>query len=104
MSKKNEERSWKVSDILGFEVYSQSGDKLGILSEVISTGSNDVWVVKYDNEEILIPALKSFINEVNMLRKKIFVTLPEGYEDIYGNSVKSADGSVEYNGYIVYED
>jgi len=95
--------TWKVSDILGFEVFSQSGDRLGVLSDVISTGSNDVWVVKYENEEILIPALKSVVKEVNVLRKKIFVVLPEGYDKIYG-SAKSADAIIEYNGFVVYED
>lgn len=95
--------TWKVSEILGFEVFNQSGERLGVLSDVISTGSNDVWVVKYDNEEILIPALKNIVKEVNVLRKKIFVSLPSGYESVYG-SVKSADGILEYNGYLVYED
>jgi RimM protein, required for 16S rRNA processing len=95
--------AWKVSDILGFEVFDQSGERLGILSEVVPTGSNDVWVVKYDNEEYLIPALKTIVKEVNILRKKIFVALPEGFESAYG-SVKSADGNLEYNGYLVYED
>ncbi|AKL98569.1 ribosome maturation factor RimM [Endomicrobium proavitum] len=96
-------KKWNVSDILGFEVFSQSGDRLGVLSDVISTGSNDVWVVKYEGEEVLIPALKSIVGEVNVLRKKIFVTLPKGFEDIY-TQAKSADGNLEYNGYTVYED
>ena len=102
-SKKTASPAWKVSDILGFEVFNQSGEKLGILSGVISTGSNDVWAVKYDSEEILIPALKNIVKEVNILRKKIFVSLPDGYEAVY-SSAKSADGGLEYNGYTVYED
>ena len=96
-------KTWKVSDILGFEVFNQTGEKLGILSDVISTGSNDVWVVKYDNEEYLIPALKNVVKEVNITRKKIFIELPNGLESVY-SSVKSADGILEYNGYLVYED
>ncbi|MDR3253849.1 MAG: PRC-barrel domain-containing protein [Endomicrobium sp.] len=94
---------WKVSDILGFEVFNQHGTRLGIFSDIILTGSNDVWVVKDYNEEVLIPALKDIIKEVNIVRKKIFVVLPKGYEDIYGH-VKSADDILEYNGYFVYED
>ena len=102
-SKQSVNKTWKVSDIIGFEVFNQTGERLGVLSDVISTGSNDIWVVKYDNEEILIPALKNVIQEVNVARKKIFVVLPGGYESIY-TSAKSADGVLEYNGYIVYED
>jgi 16S rRNA processing protein RimM len=94
---------WKVADILGFEIFNQDGKRLGILSDVILTGSNDIWVVKYCNEEVLIPALKNIVKEVNVMRKKIFVILPKEYEDIYGQ-VKSADGVIEYNGYFVYED
>ena len=101
--KQTGEIKWKVSEILGFEVFDQSGERLGVLSDVILTGSNDVWVVRCDGEEILIPALKNIVKEVNFLRKKIFVALPAGYADIYA-SAKSADGLLEYNGYSVYED
>jgi 16S rRNA processing protein RimM len=103
MDHKNKDLRWKVSDILGFEVFDQRGNRIGILSDVILTGSNDVWVVKYYNEEVLIPALKNVVKEVNCARKKIFVVLPKEYDDIYGQ-VKSADGAFEYNGYYVYED
>lgn len=103
MDLKNNSVKWKILDIIGFEVFNQKGYKIGMLSSVISTGSNDVWVVKYCNEEVLIPALKNVIKEVNIARKKIFVTLPKEYDDIYG-PVKSADGTLDYNGYLVYED
>jgi 16S rRNA processing protein RimM len=103
MESKKSNLKWKVSDILGFEVFNQDGKRLGILSDIILTGSNDVWVVKYCNEEVLIPALKNIVKEVNVIRKKIFVILPKEYEDIYGQ-VRSADDVLEYNGYFVYED
>ncbi len=94
---------WKVKDILGFEVYDNKSNKLGLLAEVMATGANDVWVIKSQTEEILIPALKTIVNEVNMSRRKIFVTLPEGYEGMYGTKIK-LDDILEYAGYIVYED
>jgi len=103
MKSKNSSLKWKISDILGFEVFNQNGDEVGVLSDIILTGSNDVWVVKYCNKDILIPALKSIVKEVNVARKKIFVVLPKEYGDIYG-PVKSADGGFEYKSYFVYED
>ncbi|GHT22341.1 hypothetical protein AGMMS49953_01000 [Endomicrobiia bacterium] len=103
MDSNKRDLKWKVSDILGFEVFNQNGKRLGILSDIILTGSNDVWVVKYYNEEVLIPALKNIVKEVNVIRKKIFVILPKEYEYIY-SQVKLADDVLEYNGYFVYED
>ncbi|MDR3243957.1 MAG: PRC-barrel domain-containing protein [Elusimicrobiota bacterium] len=94
---------WKISEILGFEVFNKSGGYLGVLYDVLNTGSNDIWVVRYYDEEIMIPALKNIVIEVNALRKKIFISLPQEYESIFG-AVKSADGESEYNGYIIYED
>ena len=98
--------SWKVADILGFEVIDQDGTKLGLLSDVISTGNNDVWTIKSDTEELLIPALKSIVTKVDISKKRIFVSLPEGYSDIYGTKVKLEDAVVveEFSGIAVYED
>jgi 16S rRNA processing protein RimM len=103
MDLKKSDSKWEISDILGFEVFNQNGNYIGVLSDIILTASNDVWVVKYCNEEVLIPALKNVVREVNILRKKIFVVLPKEYKDIYGQA-KSADDILEYNGYFVYED
>lgn len=94
---------WKIADILGFEVYDQDGNEIGLLSGVLSTGNNDVWTIKSDDEELLIPALKTIVTKVSLSRKKIFVCLPEGYSDIYGTKVKLED-TVEYYGLTVYED
>ncbi|MBN1622670.1 MAG: PRC-barrel domain-containing protein [Endomicrobiales bacterium] len=77
---------WKVEDIAGSEVFELSGEKLGILIDVLPTGSNDVWVVKtfLDHpEEYLIPALKEVIREVDAENKKIVVNLPPGLKEVY---------------------
>lgn len=93
---------WKIADILGFEVYDQDGNMLGFLSGVLSTGNNDVWTIKSQDEELLIPALKSIVTKVSISRKKIFVCLPEGYNDIYSTKIKQVD--LEYLGLTIYED
>jgi len=49
---------------------------------VLSTGSNDVYVVKSDNnKEILIPALKSVVKKVCFEDNKMVVDLPQGLID-----------------------
>ena len=93
--------SWKISEILGFEVFKTSGERLGVLSNVIATGSNDVWVVQHGYRETLIPALKTIVTEVNTDRKKIFISLPKEFEKIFGT--KTSYKPI-FNDYIVYED
>ena len=98
--------TWKVADILGFEVFDQDGNKLGLLTDVISTGNNDVWTIKSDIEELLIPALKSIVTKVDISKKRIFVSLPEGYSADYGTKINLEDAVVieEFSGHTVYED
>ena len=104
--RKNAKTTWKVADILGFEVFDQDGNLLGLLADVISTGNNDVWTIKSETEELLIPALKSIVTKVDISAKRIFVSLPDGYVDIYGTKVKLEDAVVveEFSGITVYED
>jgi len=96
-------RGWRVADILCFKVFNSSGRKLGVLCEVMTTGGNDVWVVKYNNKEILVPALKSVVKQVSLDEKKITVDLPSGCEEVSANGNFSED-DIEYEGHRVYED
>jgi 16S rRNA processing protein RimM len=67
-----------ICDIVDSEVFDIHGELLGKLHDVLQTGSNDVYVVKNENREILIPALKTVVKEINLQNKKIIVDLPEG--------------------------
>lgn len=70
--------SYFIADIIGLHVIDINGEQLGIISDVISTGSNDVYIVKGDADEILIPALKSIVREINVCEGRMTVELPEG--------------------------
>lgn len=63
--------------IIGLDVYNISGDYLGKVKEIIETASNDIYVVKSDHKEYLIPAIKDFIAEIDIEAKKMIVTLME---------------------------
>ncbi len=79
---KLEEGSFFICDILDSRVFDEQGKLLGNLKEVLRTGSNDVYVVKDENNrEILIPALKSVVREVSLENKRLTVSLPEGLVD-----------------------
>lgn len=78
-----ENATWKVADIAGSLVETEDGSFVGILKDVFGTGANDVFIVQKENQEILIPALKSVVLEVSLSEKKITVRLPKGLEEIY---------------------
>lgn len=77
---KLEEGEYFICDIIGSEVITDDGKKLGILTEVITTAANDVYVVKNEenNKEILIPSIKQCILDVDIIKKKIKVHLLDG--------------------------
>lgn len=72
------DRQYYVHQVLGLEVETEDGVSLGVLTEVLFTGSNDVYVVNDGEHEILIPVLEDVILEVDLTIRKMIVRLPEG--------------------------
>ena len=82
-------RSWEeelpkdtyyIVDLIGLEVFSDEDKKLGILKEVypVPGGKNDVYVIETEEKELLLPAIKDVIKEVDIPNKKIIVHLLDG--------------------------
>lgn len=67
-----------VADLIGLDVFTKEGELLGKIKEVLPTGANDVYVVASSEGEILIPAIKSCILEVNLEESNMIVHLMEG--------------------------
>ena len=65
--------------IIGLEVYAESGAKLGVVKQIIETGANDVYVLEDDEgREVLIPAIEEVILKVDLDREQIVVHLLPG--------------------------
>ena len=59
------------------------GETLGSLPDVMKTGDNDVYVVKTDKgEEILLPAIRDCILDVNVEERRMLVHVLEGLLDL----------------------
>jgi 16S rRNA processing protein RimM len=65
-------------DLVGLEVESLDGRILGHLTEILFTRANDVYVVAGPDGEILLPALRSVIVQVDLPARKMRVELPAG--------------------------
>ncbi len=72
------EEEYYVYQILGLTVCTAEGQRLGVVREVLFTGSNEVYVVRDGGREILIPALEDVVLEVDLEKKRLVVELPEG--------------------------
>jgi 16S rRNA processing protein RimM len=76
------ENSYFICDIVGLNVYDDALGFLGTISEVLCTGSNDVYVVKRkQGDDVLIPALKSVVKEVSIESGTMKVKLLKGLLD-----------------------
>ncbi len=73
-----EEDTYYWVDLIGLSVFAVCGEYLGRIHSIFPTGSNDVFVVKDGNREILIPALASVVVDVDLEGRTVRVDLPEG--------------------------
>ncbi|MGQ9497293.1 MAG: ribosome maturation factor RimM [Desulfotomaculales bacterium] len=67
-----------IFDIVGLDVFTVEGERLGVVSRVLRTGANDVYVVQGDGEEMYVPALKSVVRAIDLEAHRMVVALPEG--------------------------
>ena len=74
-----EEGTYYIVDMIGLEVYTEKGEKLGILDDVFSYGSSDIYVVKNElGKQILLPAIEDVIKNIDMEKRKMTVHLIPG--------------------------
>lgn len=78
-----EEGEYYIRDLIGLLVFSDEDEYLGILDDVLETGANDVYIIKKENtKDLLIPAIKQCILNVDIENKKMTVHLLEGLKDL----------------------
>ena len=74
-----EEGQFYVADLIGLPVFDEEGKQIGTFKDSLSTGSNDVYVTskKGEAKQLLIPALKTVVQEINVPECKMVVDMPE---------------------------
>lgn len=72
------EGEYYAFDIIGLSVYDMDGGLLGKVTNILKTGSNDVYVVKSaEGTELLVPALKKVVKEIRLDEGRMVVDLLE---------------------------
>lgn len=72
------EGRWFVQDILGMEVFTDAGERLGRITDVLHMPANDVYVVEGNGEEILLPVTEEVIRSVDIEAGRMLVHLLKG--------------------------
>lgn len=68
-----------IADLIGMKVYTEDEAYLGELTEVITTGANDVYTVHMENgKDVMIPAIGQCILNVDVEHETMQVHLLEG--------------------------
>ncbi|MBQ4531363.1 MAG: ribosome maturation factor RimM [Lachnospiraceae bacterium] len=79
---KLEKDEYFIADMIGCKVEDEDGNYLGELKDVILTGANDVYVVENeDGKELLFPAIKECVLNVDIEQRKITVHIMPGLLD-----------------------
>ncbi|HET7640866.1 MAG TPA: ribosome maturation factor RimM [Ktedonobacteraceae bacterium] len=75
--------SYYQHDILGLQVYTLHGHKIGTIEDIMVTGSNDVYIIKTpDGKQILVPAIKDVVKQIDLIRKMMYIEPISGLLDI----------------------
>lgn len=69
---KLKEGSYFIADMIGCSVQDENGTDLGTISDVLKTGSNDVYVVK-GSSELLVPAIKDVVVDIDIKNSKVII-------------------------------
>ncbi|HET7036167.1 MAG TPA: ribosome maturation factor RimM [Thermomicrobiaceae bacterium] len=68
--------------LIGLPVFDEAGTPLGELAEILETGANDVYIVRdRQGRDLLLPALKSVVLDIDLERRRITVRPPAYLEE-----------------------
>ncbi|MDP8924524.1 MAG: ribosome maturation factor RimM [Chloroflexota bacterium] len=82
-----EDEAWKLPkgqyywhQIIGLVVVTRDGRRLGTVADILETGANDVYVVRREGTDLLLPAIKDVVKEISPERGEMLVELLPGME------------------------
>ena len=71
-----------IADLMGLTVIDEEDKEIGVLKDVMETGANDVYeITMNDDRELLLPAIKQCVLEVNVEEGFIKVHILDGLLD-----------------------
>ena len=72
------EGQYYLFQIVGLDVLTTEGEYLGRITDIMTTASNDVYIVEGERGEILIPAIEDVVKSIDLEKRKIIIEAIEG--------------------------
>ncbi|MGB2799218.1 MAG: ribosome maturation factor RimM [Dehalococcoidia bacterium] len=72
------ENEYYQFQVVGLEVWTTNGEFLGRITQILPTGNNDVYVVRSEDREVLIPAIDDVVKSVELEQGRIVIEVIEG--------------------------
>lgn len=77
-----EENEYFIADLIGLSAVSEEGEELGKLTDVLQSAANDVYVIrKPGTEDLLVPAIKACVKQVDLKHGQITLHLLPGLRE-----------------------
>jgi 16S rRNA processing protein RimM len=77
-----EDDQYYYHEIIGCSVVTEDGETLGTVTDILTPGANDVWVVtRPEGKPVLLPVIDDVVLKVDVAAKQILVYIMEGLID-----------------------
>lgn len=75
------ENEFYYRDVIGCEVILADGRRIGTIEEIIATGANDVFVVREDGKEVLVPVIADVVKSIDVGARRVVIEAIPGLLD-----------------------
>ena len=71
-----------IVDLIGLRVVSDTGEDIGVISDVFNTGANDIYEVKREGKKaLLLPVIDDVVKDIDIDAGMVTVHMLEGLDD-----------------------
>lgn len=72
------EDEYYLYQLMGLQVFTEDGELLGEVIDILSTGANEVYVVRGERGEVLIPAIEDVVRKIDLEGGRLIIRPIEG--------------------------
>ena len=76
------ENEYFICDLIGLNVVTDKEEEFGVISDVLTSSANDIYVVKHNDKEVLLPVIDQCVLDVDLNNNKVLVHIMDGLLDI----------------------